>query len=97
MVKSSQDTYNYNPTKFTFAVNSRDAKLSSLYGNVLYKPSEEANLELLDEINHRMKVDHIFDKITNGAITAALKSNSNEEFPLPRNFGCLRNLVEHFT
>lgn len=49
-----------------------------------------AHLELQDELTHRMKVDHIFEKISEG-----MYSLENNDFPLPRNFDCLRNLVNH--
>jgi legumain len=80
-----------NPTKHTFAVSSRDAKLNQLYGNVLYKNSQEANLELMEELTHRMKVDHIFETIVGKNLMA-----STTEFQQPRNFECLKTLVSHF-
>lgn len=50
-------------TRLTSAVDSRNAKLSMLYGNVLYNPSHTASLELQQELTHRMKADHIFENI----------------------------------
>jgi legumain len=73
----------------TFTVDSRNAKLASLYGNVMHNPSHNAHLELQEEITHRMKVDHIWEKIVG-------KIDFDQEFHLPRNFPCLKALVNTY-
>jgi len=52
--------------------------------------THQAHLELQEELIHRMKVDHIFEDLF-GAISG------NEEIPLPRNFDCLRSMVNAYT
>ena len=49
-----------------------------------------AHLELSEELTHRMKIDHVFEVIADG-----MYSMENTDFPLPRNFDCLKNLVAH--
>jgi len=73
----------------TYTVDSRNAKLSQLYGNVINNPSTRAHLELQQEISHRMKADLVFEKIIGNL-------DFNQEFSLPRNFDCLRALVNTY-
>jgi hypothetical protein len=71
------------------AVSSRDVKLNHLYARTMTSGTHEAHIELAEEINHRMKVDHIFEKFA-GSL------NDEQEFPLPRDFDCLRGLINHY-
>jgi hypothetical protein len=53
----------HSPQRHFSAIKSRDSKLNMLYQAVMNNPSHMAHLELQDELNHRMKVDHIFEEM----------------------------------
>jgi hypothetical protein len=72
------------------SVSSRDVKLNMLYGEVMNNPSHMAHLELQDELNHRMRADHIFEMFSENSYNL-----SDDTFPLPRNFECLKAMVKH--
>jgi len=78
------------PSKHISSVASRDAKLNQLYGEVINNPSHLAHLELQEELGHRMKADHIFEMFAESQYNL-----SNEDFPLPTNFACLKTMVNH--
>mmetsp|Transcript_13199 Transcript_13199/g.13028 ORF Transcript_13199/g.13028 Transcript_13199/m.13028 type:complete len:317 (-) Transcript_13199:54-1004(-) len=71
-------------------VSSRDAKLASLYSRVLHYQSDSAHQELLDELEHRIKVDSVFTSIADG------KYSHESAFPSPTNFACLKDMVNHY-
>ena len=48
------------------AVSSRDAKLNHLYSKVMEEPTHAHHLELSDELNKRMRADHIFEEFSKG-------------------------------
>jgi len=75
--------------KNEFAVDSRDVKLHWLYNNVMADPSTENHKALQDEINHRMKVDKIFEEAFPKHIEAVRKATT----PLPTEFECYRKLI----
>lgn len=58
---SSRDLAASNDNRHISAVNSRDIKLNHLYAKALNDPSHKAHIDLAEEVNHRMKVDHIFE------------------------------------
>ena len=74
------------------AVNSRDAKLHHLYANVMHEPSNKAHLDLIEELNQRMKADNFFEAFGKDQASAV----NGEEFPLPTKFECLRALMETY-
>jgi len=49
-----------------------------------------AHLELQDEINHRMRADHIFEQLK-----AFGNLSESDEKPLPRDFDCLKFLMTY--
>jgi len=71
-------------------VNSRDATLNYLYARVMTQGTPEAHLALQEEITSRMKADHIFEEF------AGHKLSEEGEFPLPRNFDCLRTTMDTY-
>ena len=75
--------------KNTFAVDSRDNQLHYLYGQVMINPSEENQRALQAEIDHRLRVDTIFEQAF-GHHMEAIKGNKT---PLPTDFDCYRKLI----
>lgn len=51
----------------------------------------KTHLDLSTELNRRMKIDHVFEELGGHNL---LSQNSIE--PLPRNFDCLRNLMNTY-
>ena len=70
-------------------VNSRDAELNYLYNRVMKFGGEQAQIELRDEINHRLFVDKLFKDAfpTHFGPDADLAELTVQ----PRNFDCLRS------
>jgi len=76
--------------KMLSIVNSRDAKLSFLYNRVLNHPSEKSHKDLATEISRRMNIDRVFTLFAGAELT------DDQEFPLPRNFECLRSMINTY-
>jgi len=51
-------------------------------------PSHHTHLDLQEELDKRMKVDAVFESFTEGKVA--------DDFHLPRNFDCLKTLVDKF-
>jgi len=71
------------------AINSRDAILHHLYAKTMNKPTHKAHLDLASEVNSRMRSDHVFEDF-------AGELNDNQTFPAPRNFDCLKYLINTY-
>jgi len=71
--------------KSTNNVDSRDVKLDYLYNKLINEQTNEAGVELQEEIAYRMKVDNIFNTVFEG-------ENSSETLPVYE-FDCLRYLM----
>jgi len=84
----------HDPKKHMSAVSSRDAKLAHLYAKAMNQPSHKHTLALQEEITYRMKVDHIFEEFTGRKLVGA--DSYAKETPLPRNFDCLKHLVNTY-
>lgn len=76
------------------AVDVRDAKLHHLYAKVMTSNNHKAHLDLSQEINYRMRVDHVFEQFLAMSVTTA--ENKEPTFYEPTNFDCLRLLVNTF-
>ncbi len=72
------------------AVSSRDAILNYLYARVMTTGSHEAHLDMQEELTKRMKADHVFESFHGKALT------DSQDFPLPRNFDCLRATMSSY-
>jgi len=71
-------------------VDSRDNQLHYLYNKVLNSGSQDAQMELMQELKDRMRADSVFEAFVGSPLSEV------EEFPLPRNFECLRAAVETY-
>jgi len=78
--------------KNQFAVDSRDVQLHYLYNKVITDPSTENQQALADEIDHRMKMDKMFEELFPHHMEA-VKSGAKI---LPTDFECYRTLIESF-
>ena len=78
-------------TKHITAIDSRDAKMHHLYAVVSERKSHRAQLDLTSEITYRMRVDHTFELF----LRLSQKSEQTE-YVLPRNFECLKNLIDTY-
>jgi len=56
----------------------------------MYNPSTEAHIELQEELTHRIKADKIWEKIVGE------KPDFAQDFHLPKNFDCLKALVNTY-
>ena len=93
LFKKEEQQYQPNPARHTNVVDSRDAKLHHLYAKVMKGGDHKAHLDLSEEINYRMKVDHIFTHFNEGSF---LQSSQEQSFPLPRDVDCLRTLIQTY-
>ena len=73
------------------ATNSRDIKLQHLYATVSSRKSHTAQLDLAYELTSRMRADHVFEAFA--PQTEGLKAG----YTLPRNFDCLKTLMNTYT
>jgi len=80
---------NKDPKRHVSAINSRDAKLNHLYSKTMTAPSHKAHIDLSTEINERMRTDHVFEQF-------AGEVNDEQDFPLPRDFDCLRTMMNAY-
>lgn len=78
--------------KNEFAVDSRDIKLHYLYNKVMQESTPENHKALQEELDHRMKVDKIFEE----AFPRHMEAVKNNTTPLPTDFDCYRKLVETY-
>lgn len=78
--------------KNDYAVDSRDVKMHYLYNKVMRTPSLENSQALQEELNHRTKMDTLFEKL----FPVHMEAIKNKTTPLPTDFDCYRNLVETF-
>lgn len=72
--------------KLASTVSSRDAKLHHLYARTAENGDHRAHLDLSTELNHRMRVDSVFDSFKSKLLGA-------DQYHTPTNFECLRALV----
>lgn len=77
--------------KHTSTIDVRDAKIHHLYARVMQNGNHKAHLDLSSEINYRMRVDHVFQEFA--SLSVANDFNGYHE---PRNFDCLRLLIDTF-
>jgi len=81
-----------NPMKQRGLVNSRDAKLNHLYGNMVLDKTPEAKKALTRELNYRKHINHVFHAF---ASTLGMNTHAAAQ-ALPKDFDCLRMMVETF-
>lgn len=79
--------------KNTFAVDSRDIALHYYYNRVMSDPTPENHAALQAEINHRMKIDNIFETMFGEEFMNTVKSG---ETAMVQNFDCYRSMIETF-
>jgi legumain len=79
-------------TKNDFAVDSRDIKLHYLYQRVKEDPSVENMSALQEEIEYRNNMNKLFEAM----FPVHFQAMKEKTTPIPTDFDCLRNLVEHF-
>jgi hypothetical protein len=85
----------HNPLKHKSAVNTRDAKLHHLYAKTSTKGGHKVQLDLNTEVTRRMRVDHVFEDFAN--INVDDHGLQAAHFPLPRNFECLKTLMNTYS
>jgi legumain len=71
-------------------VSSRDAKLHHLYAHLQEKGGHRVHLDMQQELTSRMMIDHVFEEL----VPSHLRS---DEPVLPRNFACLKGLMDTYT
>lgn len=74
------------------AVDSRDNTLHMLYNRVMNDPSEENHKALQAEIDHRIKIDKLFNDVLGHHMEAFNASAT----PLPTEWECYKYLIEKF-
>ncbi|CDW88179.1 peptidase c13 family protein [Stylonychia lemnae] len=96
--KSEQDQ---DDLKYRSSINSRDIKLHYLYTRIFLDNYESPiyQLDLNQELNNRMRVDYVFEHFKNRVNQDPQNKNDiivPRQSVLPRNFDCLRQLVEAY-
>jgi hypothetical protein len=91
MTGLEDNPYARDERKSRSAVNSRDIKLNHLHTKVQRKNSENAQKELQNELNKRMRADHTFDLFA--AATGVNTAIEQGDQVLPRNFECLKSVM----
>lgn len=82
--------------KNDFAVGVRDINLHYFYSKVLNDPSEENQKALMNELNHRLTVDKIFEN----TFPQFIEDTKKGDYPLPTtdsDFACYTNLINIYT
>lgn len=75
------------------SVDSRDIKLLHLYAKVqLDTKNHKAMLDLSQELNRRMRIDHVFEDLQR----SSSHNLSLDKVVLPRNFPCLREFMKSY-
>ena len=85
-IEQNEATHN----KHMSAVSSRDAEINHLYAKVMRESGHKSHLDLAEELNSRMRVDHVFADFFEGEIS------DDQSFPLPRDFTCLRTMMNTY-
>ena len=67
-----------------------------LYSKVQTKKSHKIQLDLNSELTRRMKIDHIFEDFSGIELDGERRKLYDTDMPLPRNFDCLRTLMNAF-
>ena len=67
-----------------------------LYSKVQTKKSHKIQLDLNSELTRRMKIDHIFEDFSGIELDGERRKLYDSEMALPRNFDCLRTLMNAF-
>lgn len=70
-------------------VSSRDAKLHHLYSRLQEKGGHKVHLDMTSELTQRMRIDHVFEDFMPKHLRAS-------EPVLPKNFDCLKELIETY-
>lgn len=78
-------------SKHISTIDVRDAKMHHLYAKVSTTGNHKAHIDLSTEINHRMRTDHVFEEFREMSA-----SNGDETAYAPKDFDCLRMLVDTY-
>jgi len=81
--------------KNTFAVDSRDVELHYLYDAVMTDPSPETHQALKDELDHRMRIESIFNEAFEGHMKS-VKEGTYPPATTEEEFECYGNLIDAF-
>lgn len=87
---SSKTVQQIEPNRHISTVNTRDAKLNHLYATLSTRGGQIAHLDLATELNVRMRVGRVVEKLTP---RGGLRANSEDGHLLPKNFDCLKTLM----
>jgi len=79
--------------KNTFAVDSRDIKLHYYYNKVMKNPTSENHAALQAEIDHRMKIDQIFETAFGQEHMDLVRAGETAQV---QNYDCYRTLINQF-
>jgi len=79
--------------KNTFAVDSRDIKLHYYYNKVMKNPTPENHAALEAEIDHRMKIDQIFETAFGQEHMDIVRAGETAQV---QNYDCYRTLINQF-